>query len=93
MSNSNLTTDIIITMPQHFVQELDGLIAAENVNRSEFIYQATKSYLRDKKKKQVREAMKRGYLEMSKINLTIASESFLAEFEAENILKSRVSGG
>ena len=39
------------------------------------------------------EIMKEGYKEMSKINLTIASESFLAEFEAENILKSRVSGG
>ena len=93
MSNTNLTTDITVTMPQQFLQELDGLIEAENVNRSEFIYQATKTYLRDKKKKQVRESMKRGYLEMSKINLTIASESFLAEFEAENTLKSRVSGG
>ena len=65
----------------------------ENVNRSEFIYQATKMYLRERKQRQIRETMRRGYLEMSKINLTIASEAFLAEYEAEHTVERLVSGG
>ena len=65
----------------------------ENVNRSEFIYQATKMYLRERKKRQIRESMRRGYMEMAKINLTIASEAFQAEFEAEHTVERLVSGG
>ena len=40
-----------------------------------------------------RESMRRGYMEMAKINLTIASEAFQAEFEAEHTVERLVSGG
>ncbi len=36
--------------------------------------------------------MQQGYMEMAKINLTIASEAFLAEEEAEHTLDRLVSG-
>ena len=93
MAESSATTEILVKLPQHLLTELDGFVKQENVNRSEFIYQATKMYLRERKKRQIRESMRRGYMEMAKINLRIASEAFLAEYEAENSLERLVSGG
>lgn len=89
---SGNTKRIMVSLPQHLLNEVDGLIKKENVNRSEFIYQATKMYLREKKKRQIRETMQQGYMEMAKINLNIAAEAFLAEEEAENTLDRLVSG-
>ena len=37
-----MTTEIMVKLPQHLLSELDGFVKQENVNRSEFIYQATK---------------------------------------------------
>jgi CopG family transcriptional regulator / antitoxin EndoAI len=36
--------------------------------------------------------MKQGYMEMAKINLTIASEAFMLEEEADHTLDRLVSG-
>lgn len=93
VSESSTTTEILVKLPQHLVSELDGVVQLENGNRSDFIYQATKMYLRERKKRQIREVMRRGYMEMAKINLTIASEAFQAEYEAEHTVERLVSGG
>lgn len=86
------TKRITITLPQHILNELDGVIKHENVNRSELIYRATKMYLRERKTREIREIMQQGYMEMAKINLNMASEAFLAEEEAEHTLERLVSG-
>ena len=93
MSESSTTTEILVRLPQQFLNELDGFAEQENVNRNEFIYRATKAYLRERKKRQIRETMRRGYMEMAKINLAIASEAIQAEYEAENTVERLVSGG
>lgn len=93
MAESGSTTEILVKLPQHLLTELDGFVKQENVNRSELIYQATKMYLRERKKRQIRESMRRGYMEMAKLNLRIASEAFLAEYEAEHTVERLVSGG
>ncbi|KEZ47663.1 MULTISPECIES: CopG family ribbon-helix-helix protein [Bacillaceae] len=93
MSESSATTEILIRLPQALVSELDGLVKQENGNRSELIYQATKMYIRERKKRQIRESMRRGYMEMAKINLNIASEAFQAESEADHTVERLVSGG
>ncbi len=93
MSDSSATTEILIRLPQQLVTELDGFADQENVNRNEFIYRATKMYLRERKKRQLRESMRRGYMEMAKINLEIASEAIQAEYEAEHTVERLVSGG
>ena len=87
------TTENMKKLPKHLLTEFDGFVKQENVNRSEFIYQATKMYLRERKKRHIRESMRRGYMEMAKLNLSIASESFLAEYEAEHTVERLVSGG
>lgn len=91
MSNSN-TKRIMISIPQNLLQEVDGLVKKENSNRSELIRQAMKMYLRERKKRHIRETMKQGYLEMAKINLRMASEAFQAEEEADSTLERLVSG-
>jgi len=83
---------IVITMSQQLLNEVDGVIQQEKLDRNEFIAQATKMYLRERKKRQIREAMRQGYMEMAKINLNMASEAFLAEEEADNTLGRLVSG-
>ncbi|CAH0122458.1 CopG family ribbon-helix-helix protein [Paenibacillus sp. CECT 9249] len=92
MSNVQNTKRIMISLPDHLLQEVDGIVAKENSNRSEFIRQAMKLYLVERKKRHIRESMQRGYLEMAKINLTMASEAFYAEEDAEGTLGRLVSG-
>ncbi|MFD2617332.1 MULTISPECIES: CopG family ribbon-helix-helix protein [Terrilactibacillus] len=91
MSESN-SKEIKVNLPKHLVTEIDGVAEQDNVNRSEFLHRAIRMYLRERNKRQIREAMRQGYMEMAKINLNIASESFLAEEEAETTLERLVSG-
>jgi CopG family transcriptional regulator / antitoxin EndoAI len=87
--------EILVKIPKNLLNEVDGLMRYENSDLSDFICQATRSYLQDKKDEhiqQFRETMQKGYEEMGRINLTIASEAFQAEEEAENTLERSVIG-
>lgn len=66
------TKRIMISLPNSLLEEVDGLLSVENKNRSEFIREAMKLYIRERKKIQMGERMKKGYEEMSQINLTLA---------------------
>lgn len=93
MSVSNMSTKrIMISLPDYLLQEVDGIVEIEQSNRSEFIRQAMKLYLMERKKRFLRESMQRGYMEMAKINLHIASESFQAEEDAGISVDRLVSG-
>lgn len=70
-------------------------MAHENKDLSDFIYQATKNYLQNIKEERARmvhETMQKGYQEMARINLSIASEAFQAEEEADHLLIRTVIG-
>lgn len=86
------TKRIMISLPDNLLQEVDGLVEKEKSNRSELVRQAMKLYLKERKKRQIRELMQRGYMEMANINLDIASEAFQAEEEADLTLGRLVSG-
>lgn len=74
---------IMISLPDNLLEEADGLAAEERLNRSEFIREAMKLYIQERKRHLLREQMKKGYLEMAKINLSLAMESFRLESEVE----------
>lgn len=93
MSKATDMQEILISLPHSLVVEIENFIQQENINRNEFIHQAIKTHLRERKQRQIRESMRRGYMEMAKINLSIASEAFQAEYEAENAVERLVSGG
>ena len=95
MSESSVTTEIVIRLPKQILSELDEIGKQEKCNRNELICEATKIFLRKHKtkKRYQHESMRRGYIEMGEINLNIASESFLAEYEAAHTVERLVSGG
>lgn len=92
MANAQHTKRIMISLPDHLLQEVDGIVEQENSNRSEFIRQAMKLYLMERKKRYLRESMQRGYMEMGKINLHMSLEAFHAEEDADDTLDRLVSG-
>lgn len=91
MSKGN-TKRIVVSIPQNLLQEVDGIVQRESLNRSQLVREAMKLYLKERRKRQIRESMQKGYMEMAKINLNIASEAFVAEEEAELTLDRLVSG-
>jgi len=92
VANLQKSKRIMISLPDYLLQEVDGIVQKEKSNRSEFIRQAMKLYLMERKKRQLRESLQRGYMEMAKINLNIASEAFYAEEDADSTLGRLVSG-
>lgn len=86
------TKRIMISLPKKLLQEIDVMVERENSNRSEFIRQAMKMYLQERKRRIIREMMQRGYMEMARINLNISNEAFEAEEEAEYKYERLVSG-
>ena len=87
--------EVMIKLPKNLLNEVDGLMKYENRDLNDFIYQATKSYLQHKKVEHMQEfhnLMRKGYEEMARINLKIASEAFQAEEEAEDTLERSVIG-
>ena len=84
---------IAVNMPEYLLDEVDGLVAHDRGSRSHVIRQATAMYLRERKKQWIRETLERGYIEMAPINLTLASEAFTAEGEADVIAQRLVYGG
>jgi CopG family transcriptional regulator/antitoxin EndoAI len=92
VSNAHNTKRIMISLPDLLLQEVDGIVEKDNSNRSEFIRQAMRLYLMERKKRGLRESMQRGYMEMAMINLSMASEAFHVEEEADDTLDRLVSG-
>lgn len=72
---------IIITVPEALLYEVDDFTAAASINRSELVREAIKFYLGERKKRLVVEQMKKGYLEMAEINLSLAGEDMGVEEE------------
>lgn len=87
--------EVMIKLPKNLLNEVDGLMRYENRDLSDFICQATKNYLHHKKAEHMQEIhnlMRKGYEEMARINLMIASEAFQAEEEADDTLERSVIG-
>lgn len=72
---------IMISLPESLLAEVDDVVTLENRNRSEFIREAINSVLHERRKRGIREQMRRGYQEMAQLNLAIAKELFSTEEE------------
>lgn len=90
--SSNNTIRIVISLPQNLLQEVDGVVEIEALNRSELIRKAMRLYLLEREKQVLRENMQKGYMEMANINLNLSLESFLIEEEADSVFCRLVSG-
>lgn len=63
---------ILISVPDSLLTEVDDFANSQNINRSEFIREAMRLYIKERKKAELCARMKRGYEEMADINLEIA---------------------
>lgn len=83
---------ILVSVPCDILEEIESIIKLDNINRSQLIRDAMKFYIGEKKKIHVREQMRRGYLEMAAINLTLAEEGLVAENQAYIYIEKKFSG-
>lgn len=77
---------IMISIPNSLLQEVDGIIAMEKLSRSQFVREAMRLYIEERKRKAVRDMMKKGYQEMAGINLALAEEGLLIDAELFDIM-------
>ena len=82
---------VLITVPDTLLAQVDSLASDEKVNRSEFVREAMKMYINEKKKVALREQMKEGYLEMAQINLSISKMCFEAENDAFSCSEEKIA--
>jgi CopG family transcriptional regulator/antitoxin EndoAI len=83
---------IMISLSDNLLHEVDRVVFAERLNRSEFIREAMKFYIQERKRRTIREQMKKGYQEMAKINLALAGENFALEQEVSQLFEGRLAG-
>ncbi|EPD2039268.1 CopG family transcriptional regulator [Listeria monocytogenes] len=75
---------ISVELTQEMIQELDVVVEKEKMGRSEVIMEATQQFLQEKRARELRDKMERGYAEMATINFAIACECTHVEAEAED---------
>ncbi len=70
---------ILISLPDTLLAEVDNLATSQKINRSEFIREAMKLYIHERKKEELASKLKKGYEEMAKINIEIAEFCIAAD--------------
>ena len=82
---------ILISVSDSLLEEVDLIAHNENINRSEFIREAMKLYIKERKKQHRKEAMKKGYEQMANINLEIANLCFEADCQQQKNYEEKLS--
>lgn len=75
------------------LREFNRTLEQKSIEKKDFVYQSSRRLSKHKQPNQIREALKKGYVEMSQINLSICRECLHAEFEAQHTIERLVSGG
>ncbi len=66
------TRRITVSLPDSLLEQVDVMVPMEYNNRSDFVVEAMKAFINEKKKLEIIERLKEGYREMSQINLALA---------------------
>lgn len=82
---------ILISLPDTLLNEVDNLATEQNLNRSEFIREAMKVYIRQKRNAEIAERMKSGYQQMADINLEISEYCLKADNAAQQSYEEKLA--
>jgi CopG family transcriptional regulator/antitoxin EndoAI len=86
---------ILISLPDSLLQEVDEIVTMEKRNRSEFIRESMRLYLRERRKIKIREELKAGYQMMGGLNRELAEKGLAVDGQAlalyERLLKEQES--
>lgn len=88
-----LDEEVIIELPNELMAQMERKFGPSTKGNGNITYLAAREYTKHMQPNQIREALMKGYVEMSQINLTICSECLHAEYEAEHMVERLVSGG
>lgn len=70
---------IVVCIPENLLKQVDTMVNSEKKSRSELIREAMKLYIEHKKKRHLKEVMKKGYQEMAEINLCLAEMCYVVD--------------
>lgn len=84
------TKRVMVTLPYQLLEEVDRLVRAEKRNRSQLVAEAMTHYLRERKREQLRQELREGYIQMAKLNLQLAEED-TAEIEELYLYEERLA--
>ena len=85
--------EVVIDLSNELITQLERKFGPRMRNREAVSDFGAQEYTKHMQPNQIREALMKGYVEMSQINLTICSECLHAEYEAEHMVERLVSGG
>ncbi|MEG0384641.1 hypothetical protein [Solibacillus cecembensis] len=85
--------EVIIEIPDELVIQFERTLGHNISSDGTITYLSTRKYKEHMQPNQLREALMKGYVEMSHINLSICGECLHAEYEAEHMVERLVSGG
>ncbi|RCW49268.1 MULTISPECIES: CopG family transcriptional regulator [unclassified Halanaerobium] len=66
--------EIKLKLPNYLLEELNSYSGQNDEHRNAILLDAVKLYLRERKKEEVRNDLKRGYLKMAALNRQLADE-------------------
>ncbi|CEG23974.1 Antitoxin EndoAI [Planococcus massiliensis] len=94
MYGKSKTKEVVVKLPKQMISELTAHSDEQIQERGDYVYVSTQRVTKNiYDSHHIREAMIKGYVEMSQINLSIACECSHAEYEAEHTTVRLVSGG
>lgn len=82
---------ILVSLPDSLLREVDEIVSIERKNRSEFIREAMKLYIRERHRIEIREKMKKGYEEMARINTELTEEGLPTDMESLEVYEAILS--
>ncbi len=71
--------EISLSLPDSLLSEIDFTARLEHNNRNDLIIRIVRSYLKEKRRLELKSAMMEGYLAMAEINLKIANDFIPAD--------------
>ncbi len=81
---------ILVSLPDNLLKEVDDIVSLGKTNRSEFVREAMKLYIREIRKIETRDKMKKGYKEMAEINVKLVEMCFEADNEQQHKYEERL---
>ena len=84
---------IVFTLPDSLVSEVDHIVEMENSNREDFAKAAFQFYITQKRKIDIKESMIKGYKEMGQINLSLAELGMTNEVSSEDCIEGKIAQG
>jgi CopG family transcriptional regulator/antitoxin EndoAI len=80
----------LVSLPDNLLKEVDTIVSVEKINRSELVRQAMNLYIKERKKVETRDKMKKGYREMAEINAKLAEMFFELDNEQQENYEQRL---